>query len=165
MKTIGFFLVLLFLSTSVSVSAQTEPDKFTTHCSVMSFLDQLEMIDPGIYDAIEKGILEGKSTYKGERGSLGYKICVSSMGKETDITVILLNKNIKYARCNFVFRNSKLQSAMLDVFLDDEVKTNYYFHFYLKRDKHLSYYRKGEGDYHDFSAELFAEHLQKITPL
>ena len=166
MKTIVILLTLLFLSTFVSARTEPDkPDKFVTHCAVMYFLEQLEMVDPLIYETIEKGILESEAVYDGQTGSLCYKVTVNSTGKETDISVILLEKETEYARCNFVFRNGKLQSAMVDVFFGDVGKEEYYFHFYLKGAKHLSYCRSGDGDYRDFSAELFAEHLSKVTPL
>lgn len=160
MKTIGLLFVLLFFSTAVS--AHNEPDKYVTHCAVISFLDQLEMIDPGICDAIDRGIIEGKSGYEGQRGSLCYKIFTQSSRKETNISVTLIEKGFQYADCRFSFHHGKLKTALIDVAMDD---TERYVHLFIKDAKKLSYCRNGIWQFKSFSAELFAEHLQKITPL
>ncbi len=163
MKTIVPLFVLLVYSTSVSARTEPDkPDKFVTHCAVMYFLEQLEMVDTLVYKTIEKGILEGQAVYNGQTGYLCYELSVSSDGMNTNISVILLEKEIEYMRSSFNFHKGKLDSALLDVFLDNNES---YSHFYLKRNKKLSWQRGSDGVSKEFSGALFEEHLLKVTPL
>lgn len=155
-------MLFLFSFLTLSINAKTQPDKFTMHCSVMTFIERLELIDPKVQETVKKGIDEGEEHYDGQTGSLCYKISVFSDGENTSISIILLEKEIEYVRSSFNFRNGKLDTASLDVFLDNNKS---YSHFYVKGNKKLGWQRGSDGVSKDFSVDLFEEHLIKVTPL
>lgn len=158
MKTIVILLTSLFLSANVNA----EPDKFYVHCTVKSFIDYLKLIDTTIYNAVENGMQEGSAFREGKLGSVCYRINVSSVGKETNISITLIENGFQYANCQFAFRKGKLETALVDVSVDD---TERYVHVYIKGSKKKSYCRNNLWQFRSFSSGLFAEHLSKVTPL